>query len=461
MSAAGSAKRDLSKGFKSYLWSQNLKTAPWWSALYFSVLRTLFVVTRDLVDGQLNLRAMSLVYTTLLSLVPLLAISFSVLKGFGVHNEVGPFLFSLFEPLGEKGADIAIKIIDFVERMKVGVLGSVGLVLLLYTVISVMQKIERAFNFIWHITESRPLAQRFSDYLSVVLVGPLLIVASTGLSATAMNSSLVKSLSAVQPFGWLLGVSVVFVPLLLSIAAFTFFYVFVPNTKVKIRSAVIGAIVASLLWKLAGWSFAAFVVTSTQYEAVYSAFASLIFFMIWLYLTWLILMIGAAVAFYHQHPEYLSGDRSKKTLSNRMKEYLTLLVMARIGTNFYNGEAAWSLEDLSDSLDCPVEALTSVLKILEKEGFVVKAKDSELRYIPGRPFDTTPLENLLSAVKVAEETEYFGMGEVNGQAKVDQIGHELDEAISGALKGKMIKYLISENKDEDHVIETVPLSITK
>ena len=461
MSPRGEARRDLTSAFNSYIWDRNLKAAPWWSVVFFSVLRTLFVLVRDLKGGELNLRAMSLVYTTLLSLVPLLAISFSILKGFGVHNEIGPFLFNLLEPLGEKGQDITLTIIDFVERMKVGVLGSIGLVLLLYTVISVMQKVERAFNFIWQIRESRPIAQRFSDYISVILVGPMLIVASTGISATAMNSTLVKSLTQIQPLGWLIEVSVVFVPLVLSIAAFSFFYVFIPNTKVKIKSALIGAVVASILWKLTGWIFANVVVTSTQYEAVYSAFASLIFFMIWLYLTWLILMIGASVAFYHQHPEYLSGDQSKKLLSSRMKEYLSLLVMGCIGTNFYSGKAAWSLEGLADKLNVPVEAIDSILNILEIEGFVVKTKDVEQCYIPGRPFDTTPLEYLISAVKVAEETEYIGPAGINGQTDIDQIGQEMDKAISNALKGKMIKDLISSEIDEDHSFETVPIQVKK
>ena len=152
------------------LWETDLDTLSWQRAGAIQVVRFFYVMGRDIADGQLNLRAMSLVFTTLLSLVPLLAISFSVLKGFGIHNEIEPILMNLLSPLGEKGSEIALRIIEFVENIKVGVLGSVGLGLLVYTVMSLMQKIERAFNFAWRVNTPRSFSQRFSGYLSVLMV---------------------------------------------------------------------------------------------------------------------------------------------------------------------------------------------------------------------------------------------------------------------------------------------------
>lgn len=149
--------RDAVAKIKKYLldgaiWDIETDKWPRYAVVPFEVLRSCTATVRDLTtDGQLNLRAMSLVYTTLLSLVPLLAISFSVLKGFGVHNQVEPFLQNLLQPLGDKGMEISDRIIEFVENVKAGVLGSLGLALLIFTVISLMQKIERAFNFAWHV----------------------------------------------------------------------------------------------------------------------------------------------------------------------------------------------------------------------------------------------------------------------------------------------------------------------
>jgi membrane protein len=166
--------------------------------------RFVYALARDLAEGQLTLRAMSLVYTTLLSLVPLLAFSFSVLKGFGVHRQVEPLLYEFLQPLGEKGAEITEQIIGFVDNVRGDVLGGIGLALLIYTVISMIQKVEDTFNYIWQVQKSRSLARRFSDYLSVILVGPVLMVTAMGLLATISSSAAMQAIAEVEPFGSLL-----------------------------------------------------------------------------------------------------------------------------------------------------------------------------------------------------------------------------------------------------------------
>ena len=148
----------LKAKLEKVLWEDS-ESVPRWRRALLGPARILYAVVRDLAEGQINLRAMSLVYTTLLSLVPLLAITFSVLKGFGVQNQVEPLLLRAFEPLGEQGAEIAERIIGFVNNMQVGVLGSVGLGLLIFTVISLMQKIEESFNFIWHVSQLRGVGE--------------------------------------------------------------------------------------------------------------------------------------------------------------------------------------------------------------------------------------------------------------------------------------------------------------
>jgi len=175
-------------------------------------VRLLIVLTRQLLQGQLNLRAMSLVYTTLLSVVPLLAVSFSVLKGFGVHNQVEPLLTNFLAPLGPRGEELTGNIIGFVENIKVGVLGSLGLVLLLYTVVSLIQKVEASFNYVWQVERLRGLAQRFSNYLSVILIGPVLVFTALGVTATAMSNVLVQQLMSVEPFGYLFLTLTKFIP---------------------------------------------------------------------------------------------------------------------------------------------------------------------------------------------------------------------------------------------------------
>jgi membrane protein len=295
----------LVQAIERAIWATPLESLPAWRATLLRFTRLLLALVRDLASGQLTLRAMSLVYTTLLSIVPLLALSLSVLKAFGVHNQVEPALRNFLAPLGAQGEENTEHIIEFVERMNVGVLGSVGFARLLYTAVSLVQKIERSFNFIWHIAEPRSMGERFSRYLSVLLVGPILVFSALGMTAAVTSLDLVQGLLAVEPLGRLAYAAGQLLPYVLVIAAFTFIYVFVPNTHVRIWPALAGGIVGGLLWQTGGWAFAAFVAVSTRYSAIYSSLAILVLFMIWLYLSWLILLFGAAVAFYRQHPEYI------------------------------------------------------------------------------------------------------------------------------------------------------------
>ncbi|MDH5573745.1 MAG: YihY family inner membrane protein, partial [Gammaproteobacteria bacterium] len=224
--------------FHKGLWQIDTTHMPLVKKQGIGLLRVSYVLIHELSSGMLNLRAMSLVYTTLLSLVPLIAVSFSVLKGFGVHNQVEPLLQNFVAPLGPSSAEIVDKILQFVENMKVGVLGSLGLALLLYTVISLIQKIESAFNSVWHTDGKRSLARRFSDYLSVLMIGPVLVFSAIGVTATIMNHSIVQTIIEIEPFGSLIFLLGKLLPYLFVIAAFTFIYMFVPNTRVNFKSAL-------------------------------------------------------------------------------------------------------------------------------------------------------------------------------------------------------------------------------
>src|SRR5919108_4632633 len=191
----------LNEFFVRELWDVDINSLGRFKAFIIKALRLLYVTIREFSEGQLTLRAMGLVYTTLLSLIPVLAISFSVLKAFGVHNEVAPFLSNLLAPFGPAKEEMTQKIIEFIENTKVGVLGTIGLALLIYTVISLIQKIEDALNYIWKVNTPRSFARRFSDYMSVILIAPVLIFTAISLTAYVMNTDVMQKLISIQPFG--------------------------------------------------------------------------------------------------------------------------------------------------------------------------------------------------------------------------------------------------------------------
>ena len=409
------------------------------------VVRLLVVLTRQLVRGQLNLRAMSLVYTTLLSIVPLLAVSFSVLKGFGVHNQIEPLLMNFLEPLGPSGQEISDNIIGFVENVRVGVLGSLGLMFLLYAVVSLVQKVESSFNYVWRVERLRGFAQRFSSYMSVILIGPLLVFTALGVTATAMNNTLVQQLMSVQPFGHLIVAFSKLVPYLLVIAAFIFIYMFMPNTRVKFFPAVVGGVVAGILWQSSGWAFAAFIASSSNYAAIYSSFAILILLLIWLYLNWLILLLGAQVAFYTQYPQYMTRRPVQLRLSNRLREHLAIQIMFMVADRHLNQGEPLTSDDLVHYLGLPMQPIHHVLQLMVGAGFLSETSDEPPAYLPRRDIGTISLVELYNAVRSAGENRLITLTTLPHQLEVERAMEAVQHAVEVQLGTRTLKDLVNDD----------------
>ena len=363
------------------------------------VLRIIYAVIRDLVNGQISLHAMSLVYTTILSIVPLLALSFSILKAFNVQDKFTPMLYRFLEPMGEKGLEIHENILNFVNNVKVGVLGIVGFVLLFYTAVSLVQKIERAFNTIWLAPQLRSIGNRFSQYLTVILVGPVLIVAALSVTASTMNSSLVQSLAAIEPFGSLIIVVTKLMPFLMIIMVFTFFYSLMPNTKVRFTSALWGGVVGGSAWQASSILFTAFVVNSAKYDAIYSGFAVGIVLLIWLYLNWLILLLGSSIAFYHQHGNHITRQSGFES-SPQLLEKVGLDLMVRIAQAFESGRGPLSQSELEQQKFVPPILTRKITKRLLSSGLIVYAGEDGDGYVPGRSTDQISVADVLNSLRV-------------------------------------------------------------
>ncbi len=303
-------------------------------SLVATVLRYLYAMLRDFFSGQLTMRAMSLVYTTLLSVVPLLAVSFAVLKGFGVFNQLEPYLDDLLAPLGEQGERITTQILSLVDNVKGSVLGGLGMAFFLYTAISMVQKVEESFNYVWYVSKPRNFARRFTEYLIVLLVGPMIMVTAIGMITSIQSNTVVQYLLNNEALGPVFVIGGKFVPYLLISGVFTFMYMFMPNTKVNFKSALVGGLVGGIMWATMGAIFTTFILFATRTQQIYAGFAVTITTLIWLYLNWLILLIGSQLAFYHQRPAFLRIGRQEPKLSNSMRERLALDIMFLVGQAF-------------------------------------------------------------------------------------------------------------------------------
>jgi membrane protein len=408
------------------------------------LLRLLYIAVKKFTEGQLALQATSLVYTTLLSFVPLLAVSFSVLKAFGVHNQIGPFLQNFLAPFGSEAEEIVRTITEFVENMKVGVLGSIGLATLVYTIISLIQKIENAFNSIWKVKRSRGFLRKFSDYMSVISIGPLLIFSIIGSTAAFIRTIPLQKLVSVKPFGLAFYFADRLVPYLSICLSFTFIYLFIPNTRVRFKSALVGGLFAGILWESVGWLFASFTVSSARYAAIYSGFAIIILFMIWLYFNWLIILVGAEISFYHQYPLILSSYQEAILSDNRFREKLALSIMFLISDSYYHNAPPWTLNSLVNYLKLPVSPIQDTLSLLEEKGLVTEVSNNPYIYLPARDSETITLKCILSSVRRIENGEMIENGEEKffSISEVDGIISKIDEAIKGVLGEETIKGLV-------------------
>lgn len=433
--------RSLREQVTDFIWNRPLDAMSKPEQAGITALRILNLVIRDVSQGQITLRAMGLVYTTLLAMVPLIAVSVSVLKGFGVHNQVEPVLLGLLEPLGSKGVEITNNIIGFVDNINVTVLGSLGVALLFYTVVSLMQKIERAFNEAWRVTELRPFAQRFSDYLTVILIGPVLMFTALGVTASIGNFEMVRSAMQVEAISALMRLVGSLVPYLLVVGAFTFVYVFVPNTRVSFRAALIGGLCAGLMWQIMGWGFAAFVANSTKYTAIYATFATMLILLIWLYVSWLVLLIGGSIAFYVQHPEYRSLQSGIIRLSNRMKEKMALLIMGLVGQHYYHQLAPWTVAGLAKQMQVGTEACNLLVNTLENSGILVRTSEDPPTYLPAHALETLRLKDIIDSVRSSGETRSLSPDKLPQTEVVDNLYQDMESAIDASLETRTLRDL--------------------
>ena len=361
------------------------------------LLRYPYAVLRDLSRGQINLRAMSLVFTTMMALIPLVAFSFALLKAFGMHRDLEPIIFEFFRPMGDGATDLTAKVMDFADSVSGGIVGSVGFALLLWTLVDTIEKVEDSFNFLWRVQQPRSFARRITEYLALIVVGPLMLVGFLGLAHTALASDSVQRLASLPLLDHVMSFGVQLAPYAMVTAIFTALYVFVPNTRVRFVPALIGGVTAGVIWAAVGKLFTAFVVYSTRLTIVYAGFAIIVVALLWTYLGWLILLIGAQLTFYVQNPNYLRLGLVELQLSSVEREELALKIMYLIGRSHTDASRRWNVYKLSTELGLPGIAIAQIVVSLERAQLLTTTDHDVL--VPARDIGHIRLQQILDVAR--------------------------------------------------------------
>ncbi len=435
----------------SIVWDRPLVDLPRWHRALFIAARIGWAVVRDLLSGALSLRAMSLVYTTLLAMVPALAIAFAIFRAFGLDSYIETMLSDFLSPLGDQGVQITQQMMEFVNRVNANILGTIGFAFLLYTVVSLINKVEAAFNSIWRVEASRSLARQFTEIVSMSVLGPLLVLTVFGIMAGALSNSVVGGLADHWLVHFVIEQSSRLVPYAIVIAAFTFIYRMIPNTRVQMDAALVGGLVAGVTWGAAGWTFATFVVKSAQYVAIYSAFASLVFFMIWLYAAWLILLGGCAIAFYYQNRSYLSPFAGVSLLTLRQLDRMAVQALLLVHDAFERGQTPWTEEALARRLHVPMEAMAEISGALCEAGLLTFATGTPSRFVPSRPADKTCVADALGAVRMKRYSRSVADDTLAHEPRVEALFEKMDEEQARLVDSVTIASLMAADEAKPDV----------
>jgi membrane protein len=386
------------------IWRMQLRNYSRTKAFLIKQLRVIVLAVRGFGEDKCKFRASALTFFSLLSIVPVIAMMFGIAKGFGLEKRVETEILKRLEAQEE----IATRVIEFanslLENARGGFIAGVGVIFLLWTVIKLLSNIEKSFNEIWGVKRPRSMGRRFSDYISIVLLCPILLAVAG--SATVVISSQVRALLAKLPFfsslGPLVSVPLRMLPYCTIWVAFTFVFIFMPNTKVRFRSGLLAGIVAGTIFQIVQWAYINFQIGVAKYGAIYGSFAALPLFLLWLQISWLVVLFGAELSFAHQNVETYEFEQDCLSVSHSYKRLLSLLVAHYLVQNFCNGEKASDAWQISQKLEIPIRLVRQILYELAESGVVCEVKtegDKESAYQPGRDVEALTVKYVIDALE--------------------------------------------------------------
>lgn len=401
---------------------------PWGPLL--RVLRYPAALLRDWFEGEITVRAMSLAYTTLLSFVPVISFAFVMLKIVGARGNLRYAVYQFFRPLGTYADEITTSVMQFVANMRADVLGAIGIATLVYTVLTTIQRVESSFQFVWRIERPRSLLRRCAEYMIVMVAGPILIAAAVGVLASE------KAQRTLQLGSPLLAD---LLPDTIVTLAFFAMYVLIPNARVQYRAALIGALAAGLVWAVVSKAFTVFIFFSTQLLAIYTGFAIVVATLIWVYLSWLILLFGAQLAFYVQYPQYLRHGQSHVELAGAARDGAGLSAIYWIGCDRGPQMRGWTADRIAAKLEVPSGALDLVLAAMERAGLIKKAPDE--CFVLGRPMEEIRLIEVFDALRQPQVGRYHVA--VHSATPCIELLAQIDSGARSRLSGLTLQDLVA------------------
>ena len=387
------------------IWRIRLEDLPFGKSFLVKQLRIILLTLRGFVEDKCFFRASSLTFNTLLSIVPVAAILFGVAKGFGFETKLKSELLDRFP--GEAQQEVLWKVFDFAESMlqatKGGIIAGIGLLILFWTVINVLSNIEASLNDIWGIKESRTWGRKFSDYFAVMLISPLLIMLSSSATVfiTAQITILTEQIKLLGMISPLIFLGLKLIPYVLIWILFTIIYILMPNTKVSFKAGLLAGIIAGTIFQIVQWGYISFQIGTAKYNAIYGSFAALPLFLMWVQVSWWVVLFGAELSFAHQNVDTYEFEPDSRRISPAFKKVLTLQIAHLLIKNFANGERPLTDTEICTQCKMPLRLVHNVLHDLVQSLVVSETRtrqDRQLAYQPARDISTLTIKYVIDAI---------------------------------------------------------------
>jgi len=391
------------------------------------ILRTIYLSVAGFQKDECMLRASAMTFYTLLSIVPVIAMAFGIAKGFGFQKHLETRLLEQFP--GQE--EVFTRIFQFanalLETTRGGLLAGIGVAVLLWTVIKLLGNIEDAFNHIWKVKRPRNIWRKFTDYLSIMLIAPFLFILSGSLNVvvTTQIKTILEKLHLLGSVGPFILFLLQFLPYLIFWVLFTLLYILMPNRRVSLPAALAGGVLGGTLYQVTQWVYVHFQVGVAKYNAIYGSFAALPLFLVWLQLSWMIVLWGAEMSrALEEGRRGLGLDRPERDASFRLRSLLSLRITALVVQAFQRGAPAPTGEDLAKDLELPENLTSGLLEDLVDGGILVrveKENGDERAYHPAGNVAALTVQAVMEAVAQSGVDDLPGMGDPSWKPAADRM----------------------------------------
>ena len=394
----------LEQFIKRDIWRIRSRNLPRSKLCWFKPLRIAVLSLREFYEDQCMLRASALTFYSLLSIVPVFAMAFGMAKGFGFQNALERELLLRFQGQEEVIARVVQFARSLLENTKGSVIAGVGVALLFWAIIQLLGNIEYSFNHIWGVKKPRTFVRKISDYLSAMLICPLLFMVSSTTTVVIKSqvNAVLQKIAILGPIGPATLFSLQLLPYCVIWVLFTFIYMFMPNTRVSFRSAILAAVFAGTIYQVFQWGYVSFQVGVTKYNAVYGSFAALPLFLVWLQASWMLVLFGAEVSFAHQNEEAFEFEPDCRNVSYAFEKLITLRAVQLLVESFSGKGDTMSAAHIARILEAPIYLVRKILQKLVESGIVAETcvrDTAEAGYQPARHIDQLTIQYIIHSLE--------------------------------------------------------------